>query len=341
MGKYASWLLPVPVPDRAVRVRELSDKRLEEVTPAQLDWLEDNVDLTAMELEQLGSERLLERFGQTPRKRRSGDPEWDVNDARLIRTLTWQYHLKVRAGQAAPVRGTLRGFWLTHVRPLWQALSLLRPDEGYEGDSERSRYLIRVLDEAFDAFVLEGIFRYQDLEVFDIRERYRLIGRELPRLIFYTDQEELFWLCRELSERFQVSAFCSGGPPTLVSCEWISRDLLRRQARNLRIAALTDFDPAGRESGLLLGQQLANSVFGFQSVQTTILTDPGLFSPHVLSVAAQPLRNERGLAAWLQAGGGIDGQPRGLRAALADPERVLARFQAWYDSNTRSGRREI
>ncbi len=337
MGKYASWLVPVPLPAQAVRVRALSDKRLEEVTPRQLDWLEDNVDLTAPELDQLGLERLLERFGQTPRKRRAGDPEWDVNDARLMRTVVWQFHLQVRARQAAPIRSTLRPFWLTHVRPLFRSLGLLRPDEGYEGDSERSRYLIRILDEAFDAFVLEGIFRYSELEVLDTRERYRLIGRELPRLIFYTDEEEMFWLCRELSERYQVSAFCSAGPPTLISCEWISRDLLRRQARNLRIAALTNFDPLGRESALQLGQQLANGVFGFQSVQTTVLTELSLFAPDVVEVAAYPLRHERGLAAWLEGGGGVEGQPRGLPIALADPDLILKRFDTWYRGNTRKG----
>lgn len=336
MGKYASWFTAERALEPPAPIRELSDQRLKKVSPDQLDWLEDNVDLTAPELDELGPDRLLERFGQTPRKRR-GDREWDVNDARLMRTVVWQFHLRLEAGQARPIRGTVRGFWLTRVRPLWQALALLKPDEGYEGDTERSRYLIRILDEAFDAFVLEGIFRYQDLEIFDTRERYRLIGRELPRLIFYTDREEMFWVCRELSERFRVSAFCSGGPPSLISCEWISRDLLRRQARNLRIAALTDYDPVGRDSALLLGQLLSHEVFGFQSVHTTVLTDLSLFSPEVVRVASHQLRHERGLASWLEQGGGVDGQPVGLPVSLAEPERILASFQAWYENNTRRG----
>lgn len=336
MGKYASWLRSEVALEPAVSIRDLSDQRLKTVSSDQLDWLEDNVDLTAPELDELSPDRLMERFGQTPRRRR-GDREWDVNDARLMRTLVWQFHLRLRAGQARPIRGTVRSFWLTRVRPLWQALGLLRPDEGYEGDTERSRYLIRILDEAFDAFVLEGLFRYQELEVFDTRERYRLIGRELPRLIFYTDREEMFWLCRELSERFRVSAFCSGGPPSLISCEWISRDLLRRQARNLRIAALTDYDPMGRESAFLLGQLLSHGVFGFQSVQTSILTDLSLFDPEVVRVASHPLRHERGLAGWLAQGGGVEGQALGLPVSLAEPERILASFQAWYETNTRRG----
>lgn len=338
MGKYASWLEKVPESTSGAKVRDLSDQRLGQVSSRQLDWLEDNVDLTAPELDQLSPDRLLERFGQTPRRRKAEDPEWDVNDARLMRTLVWQFHLQLRAGQTRTVRGTLRGFWLTRVRPLWQSLGLLKPGEGYEGDTERSRYLIRVLDEAFDAFVLEGIFRYQDLEVYDTRERFRLIGRELPRLIFYTDREELFWLCRELSERFQISAFCSAGPPSLVSCEWIARDLLRRQARNLRIAALTDFDPAGREDALLLGHKLSSTVFGFQSVQTTILTELSLFSDQVIAVAARPLRHDRGLVAWLAQGGGIGGEGLGLPIALADPERILGHFQSWYENQTRPSR---
>ncbi len=338
MGKYARWLEKVTEVSSKTGVRELSDRRLGQVSSRQLDWLEDSVDLTAPELDQLGPARLLERFGQTPRRRRAENPEWDVNDARLMRTLVWQYHLQLRARQIRPVRGTLRCFWLTRVRPLWQSLELLKPGEGYEGDTERSRYLIRVLDEAFDAFVLEGIFRYQDLEVYDTRERFRLIGRELPRLIFYTDREELFWLCRELSERFQVSAFCSAGPPSLVSCEWISRDLLRRQARNLRIAALTDFDPTGREEALLLGHQLSSTIFGFQSVQTTVLTELSMFSNEVITAAARPLRHERGLSAWLAQGGGIEGQALGLPIALAEPERILSRFEAWYESQTRPSR---
>ncbi|MEW6278530.1 MAG: hypothetical protein AB1758_07920, partial [Candidatus Eremiobacterota bacterium] len=201
------------------------------------------------------------------------------------------------------------------------------------------------LSEGFDAFVLQGIFRFQDLAVYDTRERYRLIGREVPRLLLFTDKEELFWVCREVSDRFKISSFCSGGPPSLVSSELIARDLARRQARNLRVAALTDYDPVGRDLAFELGYQLSSSVFGFQSVHTTVLSTPDLFAPRTLERAGRPLlargkgRREMSrsrVEPWLQQTGGLNGEPVGLPIELAEPGLLLARITRWYEENTRA-----
>lgn len=296
MGNRADWLEPWKRTGGSVRVRDLSARRAESATSAQLDWLDDNVDLSAPDLWKLSPARLLERFGQTPRRWRKGDPVWDVNDARLLRTFVWQTALRMRAGLIRPLRGSLSCLWLSCARPFLCHHGLL---EG--SNAGRERYLQRTLEAALEAFVLQGLLRCEELQIWEPALRFRVVGRELPRFILFTDRLALFWLCQELADRFRISALAADVEPSLVAVEQMACELTRRGARNLMLAAVS-----GREAQDRLHRMLEAPAFAFSSVQSTMLTD--LFDPHIVTARisrppldlVDPARVRKAVAGWLR-----------------------------------------
>lgn len=325
-------------------------------------WLEKRIVRDAPEVRQLASrEEALRHFGQGARGRA------DVNDALLIRTFVWQFVTRVLAGQERPIRGNLRSVWYRELRLVLLRLGLIHPDDEPRDPeaspfaipvagalaprprgTDRGKYLLDLLEQGFQEMFLAGFFRYADLEVYDARENFWSLGRSRGNILFFTEKEGLFWLCRRIQALFDVTILASRGSPIWITVDYLSRVLRRRGYSSLRVVALSDFDPWGYAMGGQVRSKFADPVNGFRRVTLENLTRLELFTEERLQRAKRyllaghedpgdPVRTL--VEEWVQLTGGIGGEPYGIHVDHAEPPLILAAFERWLGTIEKGRRR--
>lgn len=307
-------------------------------------WLAKRINPTAPDLRTLQTwEEAFTHFGVVRRGRR------DVNDARFIRTFIWQFVVGVLEGRERPVRGNLRSVWYRELRMVLFHLKLLEysDDPGDESDTEeeqvgrrsyRGNYLLDLMEDAFQEMFLAGFFRYSDLQVYDARENFWSLGKDRAGIIFFTEKEGLFWLCREIQSRFGVTVVASRGSPIWITVDYMVAALRRRGISNVRLVCLTDYDPWGYDMGRQIQEKYSDPVFGLRRVTVDVLTSLSLFTPERLGTSKRyllvghqdpkdPVREF--VMEWVKTTGGIHGEPYGIHVDHAEPHLVLEAFERW------------
>lgn len=315
-------------------------------------WLEKRIVRTAPDIRQLATqEEALRYFGQTSQ----GKP--DVNDALLIRTFVWQFVTRVLAGEERPIRGNLRSVWYRELRLLLLRLGLIHPDDEprdpgtssfsikVDGASaprpkgtDRGKYLLDLLEKAFQEMFLAGFYRYADLEVYDARENFWNLGRSRGNIVFFTEKEGLFWLCRQIQALFDVTIIASRGSPIWITVDYVARVMRRRGYSSVRVVSLSDFDPWGFAMGGQVRSKFADPVTGFRRVSLENLTRLELFTEERLQRAKRylltghedpkdPVRTV--VEEWVKLTGGIYGEPYGIHVDHAEPHLIVDAFERW------------
>ena len=273
----------------------------------------------------------------------------DVNDARFIRTFVWQFVIGVLEGRERPVRGNLRSVWYRELRAVLFRLKLLEYNDDPGDDSSveevrlgkptyRGAYLLDLMEDAFQQMFLAGFFRYQDLQVYDARENFWVLGKERAGIVFFTEKEGLYWLCREIQARFGVTVIASRGSPIWITVDYLVAALRRRGVSKVLLVCLSDFDPWGYDMGRQVQEKFSDPVFELRRVGVDVLTQLSLFTPERLEsskrylLIAHPKPEDpvhRFVMAWVARTGGIHGEPYGIHVDHAEPHLVLEAFERW------------
>ena len=315
-------------------------------------WLQSRINREAPDVRQMQTrEEALRFFPRTVGGRK------DVNDAQLIRTFVWQFVVRVLAGQDRPIRGNLRSVWYRELRLLLLRLGLIHPGDEPRDPStaslslrvdgraaprptgtDRGKYLLDLLEHGFQEMFQAGFFRYADLEVYDARENFWSLGRTRGNIIFFTEKEGLYWLCRQIQAQYDVTIIASRGSPIWITIDYLSGVLRRRNYSNIRVAGLTDFDPWGYGIGGQVQSKFADPVNGFRRVDLHPLTNLSLFTEERLQRAKRyllagheqeddPVRTV--VEEWVRLTGGINGEPYGIHVDHAEPNLVVDAFDRW------------
>jgi len=335
--------------------QEIQEQILKELTPEQLWWVKKNVGLEVGDMRKMSTEELRTLF---PGGGSSGVST--INDSKFIKTFIWQSFLMIKAKQLNPIQGNLRSFWYRELRPFYKNHDLMETDEGppvtlslYEIEmlldssqldlsrgKGRESYLINKMGISFSDFVLKGIFRYKgEFDFQDSMDSFKIIGTKRPRLIFYTEKEGLFRFCQEIAKEYGISAMASRGEPGYLTMEYFADALKKHNVANVKIAALTDYDPWGWNIAEEVGNKMQEPVFGF-NVKTTYLTSLDLFDPEKIDYIKRYLGNVspsklKQVAKWMKETGGINNEPYGIHVDHADMDKVRKAVDKWYKKVTR------
>ncbi len=285
-------------------------------------------------------------------------PDSPVNNRLLVFTLIWQIYLKILSRELRPPGGNIRGVWYDKTDPLYTQHGLyehgLMVDEGYEGfltgysrqlgtarllndTGAKVSYVTDLTEDALQAFVKFGIFKYSAFKFKDPNAGYRIIGEKAASRILTVEKQGLFpRFCEKYAERYKMSAFASEGEPSLLATEHFARRLEQKKIRRVVIAALTDYDPWGFNIAFSLGEKL--KYFRIDAT-TTRITSLGLWRPEVVARQSYPLEFPEGSShweevdRWFRETGGINGQKRAIHLNVADDARVDRAVADWWNAN--------
>lgn len=338
MGKYEDWLKPwrpTGSPDRS-QFREtpgepaIPPDSLDQFTKAQRAFLERRVRLQAPDLRKITAAQLPTYF------ERAGG----ISSSAFILTFVFQYFVRFKAQLEEPIRGNIRSFWYRKMARQLERLGLLDSPGGLSVTrvGPRGRYLLKTMENAFETLFRQDFFRYKDLEVFNHREKFRRMGRENKRHLFYVEKEGMDWLCEEAHEKHSVHTYASRGSASWLDVDYLGEAIAKLSVRNLNVGAMTDFDPWGVFISQQIQSKLQHRIFGFRKINLATLTTLDLFEPDVIELnkrdllkghegADDPIRKI--VEEWVRQGGGINGEPYGIHVDHATPARMHKRIEQW------------
>lgn len=241
---------------------------------------------------------------------------------------------------------SLRGFWYSTVKPTLDKLGLLTEKDATEEsltrwDAELSRYVAEL--------VRLGEVTYQKLRIVDTsRQRstpvdtydsghletygYQVAGSAYPNIIISTEKDTVFNIISDMATFFGCSCISGKGQNSLAAME----DLLRRMDETssspydpICILTMTDYDPAGYYIADTFRQQ-AEDLKGNLGIKRTVRIErigifPNQLTPEELAQNWYTPKPDN-LDKWLEATGGINGQPKGLELDALEPDRIRRIF---------------
>jgi DNA topoisomerase VI subunit A len=321
-----------------MNLKEMKKEIRDRLTDEQDEWLKEKVDLKAKDIKNMTTEELRRTFPGKPKESESHELLSTINDSRLIYTFIWQCFLKIKACELKPVKGNLRSFWYKELGPLMKLHNLVQTDEGpllRVRGAGREKYLLDKMSKAFDQYVLRAFFRFKgEFQFQDPREAFRIIGRNKPSCVFYTEKEGLFWLCEQYAKKYGITVIASHGEPGLLTMEYFADELKARKVKNVKVAALTDYDPWGYNIAESFAEKLREPVFGFDKVITTHLTSLDLFDKDVIDYAKRDLTKvspskKKQVDKWVEDTGGIYGEAYGMHIDNANFDKVEIAVKKW------------
>lgn len=277
------------------------------------------VERVERDLRSLDGDALAARFGSE----RSGR----VVLSRLLRSVIWQARGRILSGEEPPVHGNLRTFWYRFVKPVIAHL-------GAAGETRSDPYDL-MLAAFVDLVVEQGVMRYAELDFTDENWEHRRVATERPEVLVFAEKTGWVRTLREVHQRWGVTTLALGGAPSALTSEYTVSHLRERwpEVRSVRLIGIVDHDPAGHMIAGALGDQLA--AFGLASEPPELLIHPRHYTADERAMFSYPLPRpgRTRVQQWLSdpAGGGVDGQPRGLESESLPRDRLLDLLAAALD----------
>lgn len=331
--KYLQWLEPfVPIPsDIRGDVPAIDPESLKKhFNKSQIEFIEKRVALECPDLRVMSPDQLEAFFA------RSGG----INDARVILTFIVQYYVRFLEKKDGSIRGNLKSFWYRLLGRSLERLGRLEVRGGLSvtSASARARYLLKTMEDSFEQLFRQEFFHYRELDVYNHRESFRLMGRGNKRHLFYTEKEGLFWFCDAVHSLHSCHAYASRGSATWLDIDYLAEAIQKLEVRNLYVAALTDYDPWGVFIARQIRRKLETARFGFRKIHLEILTDLDLFDPAIIHTEKRYLLTghedpkdpiHQIVQRWVKNGGGINGEPYGMHVDNINHQLAMARVEAW------------
>lgn len=240
--------------------------------------------------------------------------------SRLLRSIVWQAHGRIRSGQEPPIRGNLRTFWYRFVKPV---LSHISDDD--EAKKDPYDVMLRIFAELVTE---EGLLSYADFDFTDENWENRRLGERSPATLVFAEKTGWVRWLREVWETFSVTTLALGGAPSVLTSEYTLAALrkagLEPQRDKLRLIGLVDYDPSGDIIAKAFQQQLSSLGWPHSTLETLI--SPEHYSLEELEMFAfelpkgQPTKRRK----WLEETGGIGGRALGLEAESMPYEKAFA-----------------
>jgi hypothetical protein len=251
---------------------------------------------------------LLAHFGTQRTKR--------VLVTKLIKNLIWQAHEKISAGAEPTIKGNLRTFWYSWIKPVLARVpgALTAKKDPYD-----------VLSESFMEMVFDmRLFQYADFDFTDENWENRRIGTIRPEILVFSEKRGWIRFLRELHEELGVSILALGGAPSALTSEYTARHINEalKGKRIIKLIGIVDYDPAGDIIATSFQSQLRAA--GLQVDELITVIDPKHYTPVEIAVARFPLPKgqKTKVMKWLQKTGGIGGRAYGLEAESMPIDRV-------------------
>lgn len=268
-----------------------------------------------------------------------------INDSAIIMAYIAQYYVRWREKKDSSVRGNLKSFWYRRISRLMERLGRLEPQTNglsVRGLVGRGRYLLKTMEDTFEQLFRIGLYHYEDLDIYNQREKFQLYGRKEKRHLFYVEKEGMMWVCENVNAAFSCHAFASRGSGSWIDVDYLSKAISKLGTRNLYIAALTDYDPWGVFIAKQIRKKFESELFDFRNVHLEILTTRDLYDTAALQTEKRYLLSNhhdpkdpvyRVVMKWVEAGGGINGEPYGIYSDHVNMERLMERVEQWLKGN--------
>jgi len=272
----------------------------------------------------------------------------DINDSAIIMAFIVQYYVRFREKKDASVRGNLKSFWYRKVSKLMERLGRVENQTNglsVRGLLGRGRYLLKTMEDTFEQLFRIGLYHYEELDIYNQREKFQLYGRKEKRHLFYVEKEGMFWVCQNVNTRFSCHAFASRGSGSWIDVDYLSKAIGKLGTRTLYIAALTDYDPWGVFIARQIRKKFESELFNFRNVHLEILTTLDLYDPQTLHDEKRYLLANhhdpkdpvnKVVMKWVQAGGGINGEPYGIYSDHVNQELLMERVEQWIKGKWRN-----
>lgn len=235
---------------------------------------------------------------------------------RVIKNLIWQAVGQVRSGQLAGLDGNLRSFFYTHIKPVMARIP---------GALEGARDPYDTMLDAFVELVEEyGLVSYVELDLDDENYHHRKIGDRYPHLIVFAEKVGFFRFLERLHRDLGVTVAALGGTPSVLSSEYLVRDLAEKTdlAGSFVALSITDWDPSGSQIAQAQLRQLRS--FGIETIQHEALVHPKHYTADEIELFRFPLprRQKTKNRNWLEETGGIEGKLFGLESDSMPRQRL-------------------
>lgn len=273
----------------------------------------EGVKVLEKDLRTLAFEELQEHFGAASSGR--------IIVSHVIKSVVWQAQAKIRAGEARGVDGNLRSFFYQWIKPVMAKIP---------GALSAARDPYDTMLDVFAEMVGDyKLFSYSDLDLTDESWEHRRLGSERPEVIVFAEKVGFWRWLKRVQKAWPVTVVALGGTPSLLSSEYLLRDLGERvdlEATPLELLSVVDWDPSGWQIERAFARQLER--VGAPAVSLTSLVSPALYFEQEREIYRYPLpkKQQTKNRKWLAATGGLDGEGFGLESDAVDKAQLTAQL---------------
>ena len=207
------------------------------------------------------------------------------------------------------------------------------PEGLTDGDSNAKHYA--QLLQVFQRMIVRyRLFRFADFDFTDEGERFYALGEKHPEIVLVSEKSGHFRRLQLLQREFGITIISLGGMPSVLTSEYFSQLLQSKlpASKPLKIISIVDYNPSGAIILKSFAAQLAHQGHKHLAAVHNLLT-PDIFTPEELKTIVEPIplkskADQTKARRWLEAGGGINGQPLGLEseALVLNPDRFRQVF---------------
>lgn len=251
----------------------------------------------------------------------------------LMANFIWEYYHLMQRGLRYPVMGNIRTFWYILKPTLARALQL--PEEQLSPGGINSEKHYAQLLQVFQRMIVRyRLFRFADFDFTDEGERFYALGDKHPEIVLVSEKSGHFRRLELLQREFGITIISLGGMPSVLTSEYFSQLLQSKipASKPLKIISIVDYNPSGAIILKSFAAQLAHQGHKHLAAVHNLLT-PEIFTPEELKTIVEPIplkskADQTKARRWLEAGGGINGQPLGLEseALVLNPDRFRQVF---------------
>ena len=135
-----------------------------------------------------------------------------------------------------------------------------------------------------------------------------------------------------------LHVYASRGSASWLDVDYLGDAIAKLAVRNLKVGAMTDYDPWGVFISQQIQRKLQQPIFGFRKIELSVLTSLDLFDADVIEENKRYLlkghedKNDpvrKIVEEWIRQGGGINGEPYGIHMDHGNRDRQHARILQW------------
>lgn len=178
------------------------------------------------------SQRLLRYFGKVTK------PE-EFDEKKLVRNVVWQTYRWIQQGIQAPWNAALRQYWYM-VERIFES----QTDVVVEVQAKQYNDILNEMVHE------DEIFRYREFGFFDVRSRFRDLGRVRPDILLVDEKVGNYMELLRAVPDLRYTIACTKGQSALIMLDYLAEELeaagLDLAETHFHVFTVMDLDPAGR-----------------------------------------------------------------------------------------------